>query len=100
MVEMRWYALAGLLIACQASASGMAEVKAKAEDLCSDCHGSNGKGDADNPNIAGLANDKFITAMKEYQTGVRTKSKKMTKAANKVSEEEIADLAAYFGSLK
>jgi cytochrome c553 len=100
MVEIRWFALAGILCACQASASGVGDVRVKAEELCSDCHGSNGKGDADNPNISGMAIDKFITAMKEYQSGARTKSKKMTKAANKVGDEEISDLAAYFGGLK
>ena len=74
--------------------------KAKAADLCADCHGDTGKGDADTPTIAGMATDKFTTAMQEYQASVRTKSRKMIKAANKVNADEIADLAAYYGSLK
>lgn len=88
------------LLHVHAQAASIEAGKAKAADSCADCHGDNGKGDADNPNIAGMASDKFIAAMKEYQSETRTKSKKMIKAAKKVNDEEIADLAAYFESLK
>ena len=89
-----------LLIAGPVIAGGDVEAgKAKAED-CSDCHGADGKGDKDTPSIAGMAVDKFTLAIKEYQSGVRTKSKKMTKSANKLSDEDIANLAAYFSTLK
>lgn len=95
--------VAWICFAAAASASvhagDVAGGRAKAE-ACSDCHGLDGKGDVDNPAIAGMAVEKFTLAMKEYQTGVRTKSRKMAKAANKVNDEEIADLAAYYGSLK
>lgn len=83
-----------------AAAANLEAGKAKAADACADCHGDNGKGDADTPSIAGMPVDKFIGAMKEYQNGTRTKSKKMTKAANKVNDAEIADMAAYYATLK
>jgi len=38
--------------------------------------------------------------MVEYRDGTRADSKQMTKAAKKLSDGEIADLAAYFATLK
>lgn len=69
--------------------------KAKS-DSCAQCHGDNGKED---PPIAGMAEANFIKAMKDYQSGER-KHKKMAKAATGLSDADIADLAAYYASLK
>jgi cytochrome c553 len=44
--------------------------------------------------------EKFTKAMQEYQNGTRTKSAKMTKAAKALSAAQIADLAAYYATLK
>ena len=91
--------LSGCLLLAGPVQAGSAEAgKGKAEP-CADCHGDNGKGDQDTPSIAGMSPEAFTKAMKEYQSGVRTKSKKMTKAASKVNDEDIADLAAYYGAL-
>jgi len=38
--------------------------------------------------------------MQEYQAGTRTKSQKMIKEAKKLSAAQIADLAAYYATLK
>jgi len=38
--------------------------------------------------------------MQEYANGTRTKSQKMTKEAKKLSAAQIADLAAYYATLK
>ena len=73
--------------------------KRKAIDACADCHGEDGKGDKDTPTIAGMSVEEFTKAMKEYQSGIRTKSRKMVKAANRASDEDIADTAAYYGAL-
>lgn len=89
-----------LLAAGTAQAGGdVAAGKAKAED-CADCHGDDGKGDDKVPALAGLSADKFTKAMQEYQNGTRTKSPKMTKAAKGLSAEDIANLAAYYATLK
>lgn len=89
-------ACALMIGSAQAGNAGAGKTKSEA---CADCHGENGKGDADNPSIAGQAEDAFTKAMNEYKSGVRTKSKKMTKSANKCSDEDIADLAAYYATL-
>ena len=87
------------LIAAPSYAGDAAAGKAKAES-CADCHGDDGKGDDENPAIAGMSVEKFTKAMTEYQDGTRTKDAKMAKAAKKLSAADVADLAAYFASLK
>lgn len=91
--------IGGLVLAGPVWAADAAAGKQKAEAACADCHGSNGKGDEDNPAIAGMSASEFTKAMKEYQAGTRTKSKKMIKAAQKVNDADMADMAAYYASL-
>ena len=38
--------------------------------------------------------------MEEYQTGVRTKNAKMARAAKRLSPADVANLAAYYETLK
>jgi cytochrome c553 len=73
--------------------------KAKADD-CSGCHGDDGKGDANTPALAGMAEANFVKAMNEYKSGARTKSKQMSKIAKGLSDDDIANLAAYYSTLK
>jgi len=81
-------------------AADAAAGKALAAESCADCHGEDGAGDADYPAINGMAVDKFTKAMQEYANGTRTKSAKMAKEAKKLSAAQIADLAAYYATLK
>jgi cytochrome c553 len=87
------------LIAGPSYAGDAAAGKTKAE-ACVDCHGDDGKGDDENPSIAGMSVEKFTKAMTEYQNGTRTKDAKMAKAAKKLTPADVADLAAYFSTLK
>lgn len=84
-----------MLITFAAQAGDAAAGKAKSEN-CAQCHGDTGK---DDPPIAGKAEADFIKAMKEHQTGARN-HKKMAKAVKDLSDADIADLAAYYSSLK
>ena len=88
------------LLAAPVQAADVAAGKALAEESCIDCHGDDGAGDDDYPAITGLSVEKFTKAMQEYQNGTRTKSTKMTKEAKKVSTAQVADLAAYYATLK
>jgi cytochrome c553 len=83
-----------------AYAADVAAGKARAMESCVDCHGDDGKGDDESPDITGMTVEKFTKAMQEYQNGTRTKSAKMTKEAKKLSAAQIADLAAYYATLK
>jgi cytochrome c553 len=81
-------------------AADAAAGKAKAEEACADCHGDDGAGDEDYPAINGMTVEKFTKAMQEYQNGTRTKSPKMTKEAKKLGAADVANLAAYYATLK
>ncbi len=87
------------LIAAPTYAADVAAGKKIAEGSCADCHGDDGKGDDENPAIAGMAVDKFTKAMTAYQDGTNTKDASMTKAAKKLSAAQVADVAAYYASL-
>ena len=94
-------AAAALAFACgSAQAAGSAAAGKTKAQACADCHGDDGKGDDKNPQIAGLSVDKFTKAMGEYKAGTRTKSQKMIKEAKKLSDADVADLAAYYSTLK
>ena len=64
----------GLALTAPVHAADVAAGKAMAEEVCSDCHGADGKGDADYPAIGGLAVDKFTKAITSTRTapGPRT----------------------------
>ena len=89
-----------VMFAAPVHAADVAAGKALAEEACADCHGDDGKGDDENPDIAKLSEKEFVKAMEEYQKGVRTKSPKMTKAAKKLSAADVANVAAYYQTLK
>lgn len=88
------------LAAMPVHAADVAAGKAKAEDVCADCHGDDGKGDDENPDIVKLSNREFVKAIEDYQTGARTKSAKMAKAAKKLTAADVANLSAYYATLK
>ena len=74
--------------------------KRKSED-CADCHGPDGRGDGDTiPAIAGMPVEKFLRAMQDFESGVRKKSMMMTKQGKKLSDDDVADLAAYYSQLE
>lgn len=92
----------GALAFSPAYAADVAAGKATAEEVCVDCHGDDGKGDDESPDItlASLSTKEFVQAMQDYQSGKRTKAPKMARAAKKLSAEQVADVAAYFATLK
>jgi len=104
--------LAALVASCALAAAptyaaDAAAGKKKATDACVDCHGDDGKGDDKVPGIAGMPAAKFTKAIEEYQSDARAKTAKdpkaaakMTKEAKKLNEADIANLAAYYSSLK
>ena len=73
---------------------------AKEPHVFADCHGDDGKGDDESPDIVKLTEKEFVKAIHEYQSGARTKDAKMARAAKKLSAAEVANLAAYYETLK
>jgi len=76
--------------------------KAKAEEVCIDCHGDDGTGDDKTPDItpAQVSHAEFLQAMQDYRSGKRTKDAKMARAAKKLTPADVENVAAYFATLK
>ena len=76
---------------------------AKGQELsvdCADCHGEDGKGDEDNPPIAGLDETEHLNMLKAYKSGERTDEEEiMLMFTEELSDQDMADLAAYYATL-
>lgn len=91
--------LAGLFVLGVVHAGGdPAAGKAKAA-ACTGCHGAKGEGVKPNPPIAGQPEAKFIEALKDYKSGKRA-NPVMKSFAGPLSDQDMANLAAYYASLK
>lgn len=82
-----------------AQAAGDAAAGMTLAKKCGTCHGANGEGKKKNPPLAGMAAAEFIQAMEEYKSGER-EHKMMVRTAKKLGDDDIANLAAYYASLK
>ena len=65
---------------------------------CGGCHGMAGEGMGDNPPIAGLDADEHFKMLQEYKAATRGEAM-MQMFAGQLSEEDMADIAAYYASL-
>ena len=96
--------VAGAFAVAPAQAADVAAGQAKAEEVCADCHGDDGKGDDESPDIVKLTEKEFVTAMQEFQSGKRNEpdkmAQKMVRAAKRLSAADVANLAAYYKTLK
>ena len=99
------YLLAATLALCTATgvnaAGDAAAGKGKAA-ACSACHGANGVGIAPNfPNLAGQKADYLLAQLMAFKSGERkgASSAIMAPMAAGLSEQDMADLTAYFSSL-
>ncbi|HYL24832.1 MAG TPA: cytochrome c [Burkholderiales bacterium] len=97
LITLAMLALAGAMSAVQAGGDPQAG-KARAAG-CAGCHGANGEGKSPNPPLAGKPEVEFIQAMKDYKSGKRT-NPVMKGLASNLSDQDLANLAAYYASLK
>lgn len=99
--------LASLLIAAAlvlslqpAHAAGNAAEGKKKAQMCHTCHGPNGMAVLPNAaNIAGQTEMYLAKALHDFKKGER-KQDNMTVVAQQLSDQDIADLAAYYASFK
>lgn len=83
-----------------AAGEALANVKGQATgQSCIDCHGADGNAPIDGtyPKLGGQYTDYLGHALKAYVAGTREHAL-MTPQAINLSDQDIADLAAYFGS--
>jgi cytochrome c553 len=65
---------------------------------CTMCHGAQGMSASDAPNLAGQYPEVVIKQLEDYRSGKR-RNALMEELAQKASERDIADVAAYYASL-
>ena len=66
---------------------------------CAACHGANGQGVAPNPALAGKSEDQLAQALKDYKSGKRDNAVMKT-SVSPLSDQDIANLAAFYASKK
>lgn len=67
---------------------------------CTACHGADGLGDEEIPVIAGLDAVKIAKELADFKSGARVdEDEMMVDFVADLSEQDMADLAAYFSSL-
>jgi cytochrome c553 len=93
-------AMLASLVACGvACAAGDAQAgKAKTAD-CAGCHGANGEGVAPFPPLAGWSETQIVDALEELKSG-KLIDPIMNPMANMLSDQDMADIGAYYASLK
>lgn len=88
--------LASVCIAGQAYAGGDAARGQAKSAACAACHGADGNSAVPTfPKLAGQNEDYLVHALKSYKNGSR-KNDVMKGMAAPLSEQDIADLSAYF----
>lgn len=90
----------GLLGAGSALASGnAAKGEEKAKLVCAACHGAHGESAGpDFPKLAGQPADYLEHSLQNYKGGVKRKNAIMMGMAVGLTEQDMADLAAWFSS--
>lgn len=95
--------LSGAFLAMEAQAAGDPETGEGKIAACVACHGTDGMGTAPiYPNLAGQSAAYMESAMKAYRDGQRGGSMAalMVPQAQGLSDEDIADISAYYASLE
>ncbi len=68
---------------------------------CIDCHGEDGMGDDEYPQIAGLDEDYIFEQLMVFKNGERpNRAEMMLWTIEDLDEQDLADLSAYYASLK
>jgi cytochrome c553 len=87
-----------LLGTSAALAGGDAAAGEAKATTCAGCHGAQGEGAGQNPAIAGMDEAEQIAALQAYKSGER-ENPMMQMFAGQLSDQDMADLAAYYSGL-
>jgi len=89
-----------ILAAGGVQAGGDAAKGAELAVDCADCHGDDGMGDEDFPTLVGLEEEYLVAQMMAFQSGERVdEDEMMVDYVEDLSEQDMADIAAYFVTL-
>ncbi|CAN7163142.1 c-type cytochrome [Mesorhizobium caraganae] len=101
MIKKLVLGLAALVVTSSfAQAAGDSTAGRKVMERCQSCHGKDGLGRMNYvPNLAGQKYDYLVHALMVYKAGER-KSQMMSLVVKSLSEEDIANVAAYYSAIK
>jgi len=92
-------ALVSLVAAGATQAAGDAAAGKAKSASCAKCHGANGEGKGKYPAVTGIAEGEFVQMLEDYKSGKKANGT-MKSYSSKLSAQDMADLAAYYASLK
>jgi cytochrome c553 len=88
-----------LIVPIQAQAGDTAAGRKKAL-MCQTCHGLDGVAKQPNtPNLSGQVESYIVKALTDFKEGLRA-NEMMSVVIQNLKDEDIADLAAYYSSIK
>jgi cytochrome c553 len=79
--------------------AGLAKLGRLKSSQCLVCHGSEAKGNGQFPRLAGQHPEYLLEQLKKFTSGIR-KNEQMQAIVSKLSEKDMNEITAYFGSLK
>lgn len=82
-----------------AQAGGDADAGKTKASGCAGCHGASGEGVKPNPALAGKSEGDIVQALNDYKSGKRANGL-MKAFASKLSDQDMANVGAYYASLK
>lgn len=78
--------------------SQIAKIGQEKAGMCMGCHGKNGLGSAQTPRLAGQHADYLVKQLRNFKNGSR-KNSTMKAISSNLSEEDMAQVAAFFASV-
>ena len=91
--------LAFLAAAGGANAAGDVQAGKAKSLVCVACHGTQGQGVGTNPALAGKSEAEIVQALQDFKSGKRA-NPMMKPFVSQLSDEDMANLGAYYASLK
>ena len=89
-----------ILVAGYAQAGGDPTRGKELTGDCADCHGEDGMGDDEFPQLAGLEEAYIVEQLMAFKSGERIdEDEMMPMYSEDLSDQDIADLASYYSSL-
>jgi len=98
MKHVLWIASVLFAVGGVAQAAGDAAAGRGKSGECTECHGARGEG-TEGPKLAGKSEAELLQAMRDYKSGKRDDAN-MKALMSKLSDQDMANLAAYYASLK
>ena len=96
--NLKWLAAGVLGLSAVGAQAQVTQIKVWAA-ACANCHGTNGQAQPGNESLAGKDKDELLQKLMDFKTG-RRPATLMHQLSKGYSDEQLAQLAAYFAAQK